>query len=69
MAFIISMVSCTTPFAHDTLFVYSTSHLPTWLEEKSCGAISANKVDHLDLSVLDTSSSSLSVDLVSRLRL
>ena len=58
----------TTPFAHDTLFGYSTSHLPTWLEEKSCGAISANKVDHLDLSVLDTSSSSLSVDLVSRLR-
>ena len=58
----------TTPFAHDTLFGYSTSHLPTWLEEKSCGAISANKVDHLDLSVLDTSSSSLSLDLVSRLR-
>jgi uncharacterized protein YgbK (DUF1537 family) len=43
----------TSAFARDHLFGYSTSHLPTWLEEKSGGRIRACDVQCLSLAELD----------------
>ena len=43
----------TTSFALDKLFGYSTSDLPSWLEEKSCGCISSATVQRLSLAQLD----------------
>ncbi|MEB3266409.1 MAG: four-carbon acid sugar kinase family protein [Cyanobacteriota bacterium] len=43
----------TSAFARDHLFGYSTSHLPTWLEEKSGGRIRARDVQGISLAELD----------------
>ena len=43
----------TSAFARDRLFGYSTSHLPSWLEEKSGGRIRAREVQLLSLAELD----------------
>jgi uncharacterized protein YgbK (DUF1537 family) len=42
-----------TPFARDGLFGYGTSHLPTWVEEKSGGRMLAQQVQRLDGAELD----------------
>jgi uncharacterized protein YgbK (DUF1537 family) len=43
----------TTAFARDRLFSYSTSHLPSWVEEKSRGRIPAGGVELISLAELD----------------
>ena len=43
----------TTPFARDRLFGFSTSDLPTWVEHKSRGRISASAVQRFSLAELD----------------
>ena len=44
----------TSPFARDSTFAYSTSHLNFWLEEKSGGRILAENVESLPISFLDS---------------
>lgn len=41
-----------TPFAQDTVFGYHTSHLPTWVEEKTHGAIRAEDVVCIPLDLI-----------------
>jgi uncharacterized protein YgbK (DUF1537 family) len=43
----------TTAFARDRLFGYGTSHLPSWVEEKSGGRIPASDVGLITLAELD----------------
>jgi uncharacterized protein YgbK (DUF1537 family) len=49
----------TTPFARDRLFGYSTSDLPTWVEQKSGGRIQATSVPRLTGAELDAAASDL----------
>jgi uncharacterized protein YgbK (DUF1537 family) len=49
----------TTPFARDRLFGYSTSDLPTWVEQKSGGRIPAASVPRLTGAELDAAGSAL----------
>ena len=43
-----------TPFAHDAVFGYRASHLPTWVEEKTQGQIAAADVVCLSLELIRT---------------
>lgn len=42
----------TTAFARDRLFGFTTSHLPTWVEQKTAGRLRADQVRHIDLALL-----------------
>ena len=52
----------TTPFARDRLFGFSTSDLPTWVEHKSRGRISASAVQRFSLAELDAAAADLDGD-------
>jgi len=57
------------PFARDRLFSYCTSHLPTWVEHKTCGRISASDVQQITIAELDAALESSGLQkLVDRLR-
>ena len=58
----------TTPFAHDSLFSFSTSYLPDWLEEKSSGFINSRSVELITTSELDYACVNGVSFLVDRLR-
>ena len=47
------------PFARDGLFAYTTSDLPDWVEEKSCGRIPAAAVDRIGWRELDVAGAPL----------
>ena len=43
-----------TEFARDRAFGYAASHLPTWVEEKTAGAVKASDVCSLSLELIRT---------------
>ncbi len=45
-------------YSKDKIYSYSTSHLPSWIEEKSKGLIKANTIAHISLEQLNKASSS-----------
>jgi len=57
------------PFACDGLFGYSTSHLPSWVEQKTGGRVPAAAVHQISLAELDAAQEALGLQkLVDRLR-